>query len=89
MKTIEELETYAKEHYVPIARKDLVTFICDLIKKSSYKNTKFKNRYLELLLFLSYCGIILVRKEKKIYDGFKYKKRITFINIKCFKRIFR
>lgn len=36
MKSINELEEYAKEHYVPIARKDLVCFLCNLVKEKHY-----------------------------------------------------
>ena len=66
MKTIEELETYAKEHYVPIARKDLVTFICDLIKKSSYK------KVLECGSGIGYTSIQMALIDGVHVDTFEY-----------------
>ncbi len=38
MKTIEEMEIFAKENFIPIARKDFITFLKDLIIKRKYHN---------------------------------------------------
>ena len=38
MKTIEELEIFAKDNYVPIARRDVVAFLSKLIKDNNYKS---------------------------------------------------
>ena len=42
MKTIEELEQYAVEHYIPIARKDLVAFLIKLVNENNYKKIKLR-----------------------------------------------
>ena len=36
MNTLEEIELFAKENYVPIARKQTVKFMLDLIKENNY-----------------------------------------------------
>lgn len=36
MKTFEEIEAYASKHFVPIARKDFVEYLKDLIIKNNY-----------------------------------------------------
>lgn len=38
MKTIEELETYAKENYIPIARRDMVSFLKQLVIDNNFKS---------------------------------------------------
>lgn len=38
MKTIEEIEIYAKENFIPIARKEVVSFLISIIKQNNYKN---------------------------------------------------
>ena len=38
MKTFEELEKYAKENYIPIARKAVVEYIVNTIKENNYKS---------------------------------------------------
>ena len=36
MNTLEKIEEFAKEHYVPIARKQTIEFLVDLFKKNDY-----------------------------------------------------
>jgi len=60
MKTLEELEVYAKEKYVPIARKPTVEFIVETIKKNNYKS------FLEIGTAIGYTSIILATKFKDI-----------------------
>lgn len=36
MKTLEQIEQYAKDNFVPIARKDFVKFLIDKIKENNY-----------------------------------------------------
>lgn len=66
MRTIEELEIYAKEHYVPIARKDLVAFICNLIKEKGYK------KVLECGSGIGYTSIQMALIEGVHVDTFEY-----------------
>ena len=60
MRTIEELEIFAKENYVPIARRDLVAFLTNLIKEHKYKNI------LEIGTAIGYTSIYLALISKDI-----------------------
>ena len=53
MKTIEELEKYAQENYIPIARKQTTEFMVNLIKENSYKS------FFELGTAIGYTSILL------------------------------
>ena len=53
MKTIEELEKYAKEKYIPIARKQTTEFMVNLIKENNYKS------FFELGTAIGYTSILL------------------------------
>lgn len=53
MKTIEELEKYAKENYIPIARKQTTEFMVNLIKENNYKS------FFELGTAIGYTSILL------------------------------
>lgn len=66
MKTLEELEIYAKEHYVPIARKELVTFLIELVKKNKYK------KILECGSGIGYTSIQLALLDGVFVDTFEY-----------------
>lgn len=73
MKTIEELEIFAKDNYVPIARRDVVAFLSKLIKDNNYKSI------LEIGTAIGYTSISLALASKDI--------RITTVekNIEMFK----
>ena len=73
MKTIEELEIFAKDNYVPIARRDVVAFLSKLIKDNNYKSI------LEIGTAIGYTSISLALVSKDI--------RITTVekNIEMFK----
>lgn len=60
MKTIEELEQFAKDNYVPIARRDVVAFLTNLIKKNNYENI------LEIGTAIGYTSISLALVSKDI-----------------------
>ena len=60
MKTIEELEQFAKDNYVPIARRDVVAFLTNLIKKNNYENI------LEIGTAIGYTSISLALISKDI-----------------------
>ena len=73
MKTIEELEIFAKDNYVPIARRDVVAFLSKLIRDNNYKSI------LEIGTAIGYTSISLALVSKDI--------RITTVekNIEMFK----
>ena len=60
MKTIEELEQFAKDNYVPIARKDVVRFLQNLIKENGYTNV------LEIGTAIGYTSISLALVSQNI-----------------------
>lgn len=60
MKTIEELEKFAKDNYVPIARRDVVSFLINLIKEKGYTNV------LEIGTAIGYTSISLALISPKI-----------------------
>ena len=60
MKTFVELEKFAKENYVPIARKDVVIFLQNLIKENGYTNI------LEIGTAIGYTSISLALISKDI-----------------------
>lgn len=66
MKTIEELEIYAKEHYVPIARKDLVAYLINFIKEKGYK------KVLECGPGIGYTSIQIAKLDNVFVDTFEY-----------------
>ena len=51
MNTLEKIEEFAKEHYVPIARKQTIEFLVDLFKKNDYKS------FLEIGTAIGYTSI--------------------------------
>ena len=51
MNTLEKIEEFAKEHYVPIARKKTIEFLVDLFKKNDYKS------FLEIGTAIGYTSI--------------------------------
>ena len=51
MNTLEKIEKFAKEHYVPIARKQTIEFLVDLFKKNDYKS------FLEIGTAIGYTSI--------------------------------
>lgn len=66
MKTIDELEIYAKDHYVPIARKDLVSYLVSLVKDNGYK------KVLECGSGIGYTSIQLALLDGVHVDTFEY-----------------
>ena len=60
MDTIEEIELYAHDHYIPIARKQTVKFMVDLIKQHNYKS------FLEIGTAIGYTSIVLAKTFKDI-----------------------
>lgn len=66
MKTIEELEIYAKDHFVPIARKELVIFLINLIKEKGYA------KVLECGSGIGYTSIQLAMLDNVHVDTFEY-----------------
>lgn len=91
MKSIKEIEEYAKENYVPIARKKTVEFLINTIKENNFKS------FLEIGTAIGYTSLILANtfndlrivtiehneKRAKIakenFKNFGLKKRINFI----------
>ena len=61
MNTIEEIEIFAKDHFIPIARKQTVSFMIDLIKKNTYTS------FFEIGTAIGYTSIILA----KTFQGMK------------------
>ncbi len=57
MKTLQEMESYAKEHYVPIARKDFVEYFKQLIISNHYHDV------LEIGSAIGYSAIQLAMLE--------------------------
>lgn len=53
MKTLDQLEKYAKENYIPIARKQTTEFMVNLIKENNYKS------FFELGTAIGYTSILL------------------------------
>lgn len=53
MDTLEQIEQYAKENYVPIARKQTVQFLVNLIKENHFKS------FLEIGTAIGYTSLIL------------------------------
>ena len=60
MHTIEEIENYAKEHFVPIARKQTTEFMLKLIKEKNYTS------FLEIGTAIGYTSIILAKYFSKM-----------------------
>ena len=56
MNTLEEIELFAKENYVPIARKQTVKFMLDLIKENNYCS------FFEVGTAIGYTSIILAKE---------------------------
>ncbi len=72
MKTMEELEKFAKDNYVPIARRDVVLFLTDLISKKDYKNileigTAIGYTSISLALISPNIKITTVEKTAEMY----------------------
>ena len=81
MKTIEEIEKYAKEKYVPIARKDLVSYLIKLTKENGYK------KVLECGSGIGYTSIQLALIEGVHVNTFEYfqpRYEVCVENIKDF-----
>lgn len=66
MNTIDEIEIYAKEHYVPIARKELVSFLLQLVKDNNFK------KVLECGSGIGYTSIQLALLDNVHVDTFEY-----------------
>ena len=60
MKTFEEIEQYAKDNYVPIARKDFVTFLKKLIVDNNYTDI------LEIGSAIGYSAILMASVSDKV-----------------------
>lgn len=62
MKTLLDIEQFAKENYIPIARKQTVQFILDLIKKNHYQS------FLEIGTAIGYTtiNVAVYNKNMKI-----------------------
>ncbi|MDR0831659.1 MAG: hypothetical protein LBM99_02035 [Bacillales bacterium] len=58
MNYLNELKEYAKEHYVPIARLDVVEYLDTLIKKNKYQT------FLEIGTAIAYTSIYLALQNK-------------------------
>ena len=81
MHTIEELERYAKDHYIPIARKALVLFLIELVKGKGYKTV------LECGSGIAYTSIQLALLDNVYVDTYEYylpRFEIAKQNIKDF-----
>lgn len=61
MKTIEEIEVYAKEYDVPIMEAHGIDFMCDFIKKHQIK------RILEIGAAIGYSAIRMAQTDKDIH----------------------
>lgn len=74
MNTIEDLEIYAKRHFVPIARKATISFMINLIKENNYKS------FLEIGTAIGYTSIVLAKEFKNFkiltieHDGYAAKR---------------
>ena len=83
MKTFEELEKYAKENYIPIARKAVVEYIVNTIKENNYKS------FLEIGTAIGYTciNVALIDPSIRILTLEYEEKRFNIAkeNIKDFK----
>lgn len=91
MHSIEELEKYAKENYIPIARKQTTEFMVNLIKENNYKS------FFEVGTAIGYTSIILATSfphldiltiehnlnrasiAKKNFQDFNLESKINFV----------
>lgn len=60
MKSIEEIELYAKENYIPIARKPTIDFLINLFKENNYKS------FLEIGTAIGYTSSIIASLNDNI-----------------------
>ena len=60
MNNLEEIEKYAKENYVPIARKQTIDFILSLIKEKNFSS------FLEIGTAIGYTSINVALLNKNI-----------------------
>jgi len=71
MKTFSELETYAKENYVPIARKPFVDYLVKLLKDNNYKKVLEIGcaiGYTAITLALNDIEVISIEYNQKMYE---------------------
>lgn len=73
MNKIEDIEQFAKDNYIPIARKKTVQFMIDIISKNNYKS------FLEIGTAIGYTTIVLKQKFEylTIVTIEKNQKRIS------------
>ena len=84
MKTFEELEKYAKENYIPIARKAVVEYIVNTIKENNYKSI------LEIGTAIAYTSIHIAQIPNVFLTTYEYddsrfiiaKQNISDFNVK-------
>lgn len=85
MKTIEQIEQYAKDNYVPIARKPLVDYMINMIKENNYSSM------LEIGTGIAYTCILLATNTDINITTIEYsedryqicKENITDFDINC------
>ena len=75
MKTFEEIEKYAKEKFVPIARKDFVEFFKNLIIENNY------HEILEIGSAIGYTTIHLALLENVYVTTIEYKAFVNCSNL--------
>ena len=90
MKTIEELEIFAKDNYVPIARRDVVAFLSKLIKDNNYKSileigTAIGYTSISLALVSKDIRITTVEKNIEMFKEFAKDKNIYLLSTKAAK----
>ena len=76
MKTIQDIEQYAKENYVPIARKPLIEYLIDLVQKHHYAEM------LEIGTGIAYTCICLCNKTSIHIHTIEYSKDRYQISLK-------
>ena len=91
MNSLNELEKYAKENYIPIARKQTTEFMVNLIKENNYKSffeVGTAIGYTSIIIATSFPGIALLTIEhdlnratiaKKNFRDFNLEDKIHFV----------
>ena len=80
MNSIEKIEEFAKENYIPIARKQTIDFLINLVKKNNYKS------FLEIGTAIGYTSIniALINPEIRILT-LEYEEKRAVIARQNFK----
>ena len=84
MKTINEIEEYAKKEYIPIARKQVIEYILNLINENNYKSVLEVGTaigYTSSVIKLNFPTIKLTTLEKNLERANMAKENFTDLGI--------